>query len=36
VDALVTCTLHGPDGGGNLDVEVTERGISIKMPDEAG
>jgi hypothetical protein len=36
VDALVTCTLHGPNGGGNFDVEVTERGISIKMPQEAG
>jgi hypothetical protein len=36
VDALVTCTLHSPNGGGNFDVEVTERGISIKMPEEAG
>lgn len=36
VDALVTCTLHGPNGGGSFDVEVTERGISIKAPGEAG
>src|ERR1035441_6952302 len=35
VDALVTCTLHSPKGNGNFDVEVTESGISIKMPDEA-
>lgn len=36
VDALVTCTLHSPNGGGNFDVEVTHSGISIKMPNEAG
>jgi hypothetical protein len=36
IGALVTCTLHGPNGGGDFDVEVTERGISIKMPNEAG
>ncbi len=35
-NALVTCTLHSSKGGGDFDVEVTERGISIKMPDEAG
>ncbi|MGO8905254.1 MAG: hypothetical protein ACLQMH_06470 [Solirubrobacteraceae bacterium] len=35
VDALVTCTLHSPKGDGNFDVEVTESGISIKMPEEA-
>jgi hypothetical protein len=35
-DALVVCTLHSPKGGGSFDVEVTESGISIKMPEEAG
>ena len=35
VDALVTCTLHSPKGDGNFDVEVTERGISIKVTGEA-
>ncbi len=35
VEALVTCTLHSPKGGGHFDVEVTERGISIKVPSEA-
>jgi hypothetical protein len=35
VGALVTCTLHSPNGGGSFDVEVTEQGISIKLPDEA-
>ena len=36
VNALVACALHSPNGGGSFDVEVTERGISIKMPEEAG
>lgn len=36
VDALVTCTLHSPNGGGNFVVEVTERGIRITMPEAAG
>lgn len=35
-DALVTCTLHSPKGGGNFDVEVTATGISIKLPNEPG
>ena len=36
VDALVTCALHSAKGGGSFDLEVTEHGISIKMPEEAG
>ena len=36
VDALVTCTLHSPKGGGNFAVEVTEHGINIRAPGEAG
>jgi hypothetical protein len=35
-NALVTCTLHSPEGDGSFEVEVTEHGISIKVPEEAG
>jgi hypothetical protein len=35
-NARVTCTLRSPNGGGNFDVEVTEHGVSIKAPGEAG
>ncbi len=35
VNALVTCTLQSPKGGGNFGVEVTEHGISIRAPGEA-
>jgi hypothetical protein len=36
VNSLVTCVLRSPKGGGSFDVEVTESGISIKMPNEPG
>ncbi len=35
VNALVTCSLHSPNGGGSFDVEVTGSGISIKVPNKA-
>ncbi len=34
--AVLTCTLVSPRGDGNFDVEVTQSGISIKMPNEPG
>ncbi len=34
--SVLTCTLASPKGNGNFDVEVTESGISIKLPKEAG
>ena len=34
--AVLTCTLASPKGNSSFDVEVTQQGISIKAPNEAG